>query len=252
MNVSKWFKGDTSPLAKSSSGRKMSALRVFAIVATLHAVVLGPILIFEGCKNASNTDKVAEGTEPAAPDTATPMPPAVTNAGQIASAPQAPLTAPAFAPSPATAAPAAPAPQDTVVKTVKVQKGDTLWKIAKEEKVNVSDLMRVNNLTEKSVLQIGQEIKIPAASGSNATSSSTANPTSASGETVHVVQAGESLWAIAKQYNTTVAALREANHLSSNTLKVNQKLIIPVKAQATPPAAPVAPEAPKAAAPHAG
>ena len=43
----------------------------------------------------------------------------------------------------------------------------------------------------------------------------------------HIVQKGEYLTAIAKQYGVTVADLKKANGLTSDELKVGQKLIIP-------------------------
>ena len=45
----------------------------------------------------------------------------------------------------------------------------------------------------------------------------------------HVVQKGETLTVIAKQHGVTVAELRKANNLTSNTLLVGQKLVIPQK-----------------------
>lgn len=43
----------------------------------------------------------------------------------------------------------------------KVQSGDTLWGISRRYRVSLQDLMRANNLSEKSTLQIGQSIRIP-------------------------------------------------------------------------------------------
>ncbi|MBO8170781.1 MAG: LysM peptidoglycan-binding domain-containing protein [Bacillaceae bacterium] len=44
---------------------------------------------------------------------------------------------------------------------------------------------------------------------------------------VYVVQAGDSLWKIASQFNTTVAQLKNENGLSSNLIHPGQKLKIP-------------------------
>lgn len=49
------------------------------------------------------------------------------------------------------------------------------------------------------------------------------------GDSEHVVQQHETLTSIARQYNVTVADLRKANNLSSDALKVGQKLTIPGK-----------------------
>jgi hypothetical protein len=49
----------------------------------------------------------------------------------------------------------------------------------------------------------------------------------------YVVQSGDSLYMIALAFKTSVAKIKEMNNLSSNTLKVGQKLIVPqVKEQA--------------------
>ncbi len=45
----------------------------------------------------------------------------------------------------------------------------------------------------------------------------------------HVVQKGEYLAVIAEAYGVTVPAIKEANQLKSNELKVGQKLFIPAK-----------------------
>lgn len=45
----------------------------------------------------------------------------------------------------------------------------------------------------------------------------------------YTVQKGDSLYSIAKKFNTTVDALKDANNLNNNTLAINQILIIPSK-----------------------
>ena len=44
---------------------------------------------------------------------------------------------------------------------------------------------------------------------------------------IYIVKKGDSLWSIAKQFNTTVDAIKRANNLTSNLINANQKLIIP-------------------------
>jgi N-acetylmuramoyl-L-alanine amidase len=52
-------------------------------------------------------------------------------------------------------------------------------------------------------------------------------PPAPSAGVVHKVRAGETLWAISKQYNTTVALIRESNGLAeSDVLYVGQQLVI--------------------------
>ncbi len=55
------------------------------------------------------------------------------------------------------------------------------------------------------------------------------SPPHPSGNIVHVVKTGETLYSIAKRYDTTVLAIMDKNDLSySNAIHVNQELVIPV------------------------
>lgn len=47
------------------------------------------------------------------------------------------------------------------------------------------------------------------------------------GSNVHVVLSGDTLWSIAKKYNTTVDELKKLNNLSTNALTINQILKLP-------------------------
>ncbi|EDO6951189.1 transglycosylase SLT domain-containing protein [Campylobacter coli] len=46
---------------------------------------------------------------------------------------------------------------------------------------------------------------------------------------IYVVKSGDSLYKIAKKYNTSVEQIRELNKIAKNHLSINQKLIIPIK-----------------------
>ena len=43
----------------------------------------------------------------------------------------------------------------------------------------------------------------------------------------YIVKLGDTLYALAKKYNTTVAKIKEYNNLNSDTLSIGQKLKIP-------------------------
>ncbi len=64
-------------------------------------------------------------------------------------------------------------------ETYRIQPGDTLWSISRRFRVSVDTLARANGLTEKSILRIGQAIKIPS---------------SLSGQYVKVDTQGNFLW----------------------------------------------------------
>ena len=108
-----------------------------------------------------------------------------------------------------------------------VQAGDTLGAIAKEFGVTVEALQEVNAISDPKRLQIDQELVIPQKRQVVATVTSTSvSPTTA--PVIHVVQAGDTLGAIAKQYGVTVEALQEVNAISDpRRLQIDQELIIP-------------------------
>ena len=99
-----------------------------------------------------------------------------------------------------------------------VQKGDSLWSISSKLDVSVSDIKKINNLSSNN-LSIGQVLIIP--------SKKIDDEESNAEENVYVVKKGDSLWLIAKNYNTSVDEIKRLNNLSSNTLSVGQRLKIP-------------------------
>ena len=214
----------------------MKVSKVVLIVVALHVLVIGGIFIFEGCSRAKSvTPQMADNESM----------PGVTNAlasTTPAPLPDASLAPAATAPAPVPAAVAtAPTPTPvTAAKTYAVKKGDSLYKIAKAEKITVDQLAKANNLSKTSLLKIGQKLAIPAVARAEAAAtmmaSATAPAATAAGGNSYEVQIGDSLWKIAKNQGTTIAALKQANNLSSDALKVGQKLVIPAKAAPATPA----------------
>ena len=97
--------------------------------------------------------------------------------------------------------------------TYTVKKGDSLYQISKKYNISVEELKTYNNL-KSNLLSIGDVLKIP-------TSNSSKN------ETTYTVKSGDSLYSIAKKFNTTVSELKQKNNLTSNLLQINQVLKIP-------------------------
>ncbi len=98
-----------------------------------------------------------------------------------------------------------------------VQRGDSLWSIAKKFGVTVNELKDVNNLSSNT-LSIGQLLKIP--TQEQEITSDT-----------YIVKSGDSLYSIAQKYNTTVDELKKLNNLTSNLLSIGQSLKIPTKSE---------------------
>ena len=96
------------------------------------------------------------------------------------------------------------------VESYKVQRGDTLYSIASQSKMSLSELADLNNLSTNSGLQVGQSIKIPAGSTVPDT---------------YTVQSGDSLTAIASKYNLGMDYIADLNNMSRTAgLRVGQKL----------------------------
>jgi peptidoglycan endopeptidase LytE len=144
------------------------------------------------------------------------------------------------APTSVEAAPPPAAPTGTTEYTV--VKGDYLEKIAKNSHVSVKAITDANPGIEPTKLKIGQKLHIPAAavpSATAATGAATVESASAAGDQTYAVKSGDNLTKIAVQHGTTLKALRAANGLKTDSIKVGQKLKIPAKA-AAPSTAPVA------------
>lgn len=98
--------------------------------------------------------------------------------------------------------------------SITVAQGDSLWSIAQTHGVPVVDLQRLNSLTTDT-LKIGQVLKI---SEEVVSTPAVQNITVAPGDT---------LWNLAREYNTTVENLRALNNLTADGLRVGQALNVP-------------------------
>ncbi|MDR1457849.1 MAG: LysM peptidoglycan-binding domain-containing protein [Puniceicoccales bacterium] len=111
---------------------------------------------------------------------------------------------------------------DPVYEIYVVQKGDTIYGIAREVKMSPATLMAINGLNKDSKLMVGQRLKIESGKAFGRTS-----PVTPAKTTVYTVQAGDSLSKIAHMYGVTVKSLKAVNDLSSDKLTIGQKLTIP-------------------------
>ena len=211
----------------NNKGRARVKIAVFFVLA-IHGVGLLALLM-QGCKgekeNASNQSEqtntppiVEQQFQPTNPvvtaDTNVPVTPSVTMAG-------------------APATPAMPAVTDGtgVASDYVVAHGDTFSSIAKNKKVSVKALTEANPGVEPTKLQIGQKLHIPAPTAPAVAATGTAAPAvdANSGEPLYTVKSGDTLIRIASYHKTTVRAIRTANNLKTDSIKVGQKLKIPVK-----------------------
>lgn len=133
---------------------------------------------------------------------------------------QASSAAQSAVPSTRTGAPPARAPAASPTIHVVVE-GDTLWGIAIKYGTTPARLTELNRLADEDYLQIGQRLRLPGGS-----SDPTPAATGSAGK--HVVQEGDTLFAIAKQHATTVSTLIRINGLANaDLLQVGQVLALP-------------------------
>lgn len=97
------------------------------------------------------------------------------------------------------------------VTTYQVQPGDTVGAIAAKFGLKTETILWSNDLSEDDLLQIGQELKIPAVDG-----------------IVHVVEEGDTLWGIASEYGSDFVQIAEANpDVDAEALQQGQVLVVP-------------------------
>lgn len=113
----------------------------------------------------------------------------------------------------------------------RVKSGDYLGRIASRHRCTVAQIKRWNNLTSNNI-RVGQRLVIyrggsAPASASSSSSSSSAQPASApANATTYTVKSGDVLGKIAERHGCTVAQLKAWNGLTSNNIRVGQKLIV--------------------------
>lgn len=145
---------------------------------------------------------------------------------------------------------ATPATEHASLMWHTVKKGETISVIARKFRVARSDLAEANRLSTRSVLRAGQALLIPRApttllasrvgderapappaevAASRQFTDAGVSPSVEQDETarlMHRVKKGDTLFAIARLYSTTVAQIRQWNRLRSTTLRPGDRLTI--------------------------
>lgn len=115
----------------------------------------------------------------------------------------------------------------------RVKKGETLGQIALKYRTTVNELCRLNGLSRKSTLRIGQSIRCGTTAPAVRNTKQEKDNAIAANESVavqkveafHEVQAKETLSTIAKKYGTTVDALCRLNNIQSTVpLRIGQRI----------------------------
>ena len=122
-----------------------------------------------------------------------------------------------------------------------VQRGETLYGIARQHDRTVAEIAQANGLTEPYIIHFGNQLTIPAPGGGPAPAQAPASAPAPAAPTTgtYIVQRGDSLAIIAANYNINYFELARLNGIANpDVLRVGQVLQVP----GAPPPAP-APEA---------
>lgn len=217
-------------LEQKNKGRARVKIAVFVVLA-IHGVGLMALLM-QGCKPTAQ--------EPVVSNIDTNPPPIVPTFAEPTNVVVMPETnVPVVTPLPETnvavTTPAITTPEPVVtppstVTEHKIVRGDTLDKVAKHYGVTRKAIQDANPGVDSTRLKIGKTLQIPAAAPSTAVTPAPGGtkPDAAPGQT-YKVKSGDNLLKIAKQHGVTTKAIRAANNMRTDRIRVGQTLKIPAK-----------------------
>jgi murein DD-endopeptidase MepM/ murein hydrolase activator NlpD len=124
-----------------------------------------------------------------------------------------------------------------------VNKGETLWSIARKYNLSVDLILATNNIANSELISIGQEMKIPSHKNAvaetkivnqavidkknNNINNNISQPGNAE-PIVYTVKAGDNLWNISRKYGVSVEVIIDVNNFrDKDFLSLGQKLEIP-------------------------
>ena len=114
----------------------------------------------------------------------------------------------------------------------KVAGGDTLFALARRYNTTIEAIAAANALPSAHVLRIGQELIMPVGATATAAAPAARRPAAT---VTYEVQNGDTLFALALRYNTTVDAIVAVNGLpSAHRLRLGQRLVVPVGKRTAP------------------
>lgn len=141
-------------------------------------------------------------------------------------------------PAPETTQEPTTTPQPTGGTQYVVKAGDTLYRIAVNNGLTTQALASANNITNPSLIYVGQVLIIPGKTSTTptptatpSTPSATEEPNSGSGSQTsgsYLVKAGDTLFRIAVNNKTTIAELQRINNIANiNLIFIGQRLTLP-------------------------
>lgn len=120
-----------------------------------------------------------------------------------------------------------------------VKRGESLSSIARQAGVRTANLASANGIASSAKVQVGEQLMIPRATASptlgahrpavasgSAAAGSPSAAASGPASTTYRVKQGDTLFSIARQFDTTVETLKHLNQLSTDVIVVGDKLTV--------------------------
>ncbi len=206
---------------------------IIVCVVLFHVVLFTSLIMMPGCRTSGGSKSEAT------PSADIVMPP-------TKEAIESPYVPPAPPPPRTHKETVVSAPKEAGATEYVVQKGDTLGSIAHKFGLSINELKEANKIKDANKIRINQKLIIPATGSikkdepkvaSKETSAHKSSVKSAkavaAGPNEYIVQPGDSLSKIAAKHGVKVSELKQANNLTSDKVKINQKLKIPEKSVAS-------------------
>ncbi len=117
----------------------------------------------------------------------------------------------------------------------RVKSGEALSTIARKYRTSTKAIARANGISKRNFIVAGKLLKIPKRGYTTAyvTSSKSRKSKKDLTSTRHKVRSGDSLWIIARKYDTTVSKIKSLNNLNGTNLRIGQRLKLPVRLKKT-------------------
>jgi LysM repeat protein len=253
---------------QSKAARGASNVRIaVATIIAIHVVFFGGLLL-QGCKRDNKTALAESTNAPLLTNTALSLPPmdtnssslyypssnslppentnfatdaGPTNAGELSGV--QPRTNQDLWSNPAgnnSLGTALVSPESGATREYTIVRGDSFYKIAKENGTTIAAIQAANPNVAPTKIQPGMKIQVPvkSASASNNALGASGPASSGNGGTVYTVKSGDTLTRIAHQHGVSLSSIRKANGMRTSRVNVGQKLKIPSPKAASPSPAP--------------
>ena len=234
---------DPSPfLAKEAASDSLapgqSHMRIMLFIVAVHVVIFG-VLLMIGCKKEEvppePPDYSGSAEGPFVPELPTPTPENQPDdfyrVGELPGPPPSEIPTPPGGGDEILNLEELPdavlSPESTETIEYRVQSGDNLYRIRGQYGVSLDAIIAANPGLDPELLKPGQVLQIPKPSP-------LPPPKEEEVGNFHVVKSGENLTVIARDLGVTVSALKTANNLPSDLIRVGQKLKIPEGAADSP------------------